>query len=135
MKLIKTLWFPILMFVVALLAAGLSYAQQALNDRLSWQAPTEYTDGSAIAAGDLVSYTISCGSQSGNYVLTMVVPGDTTQATRDELMASMGLMLGANYYCALQATTANELTSAYSNEVFFNLPDTRVPNAPVLTIE
>lgn len=135
MKTAKTLWFPILMFVVALLGAGVSYAQQAMNERLRWGAPTEYTDGTAIAPGDLTSYTISCGSQSGNYILTMTVPGDTTQATRDELMASMGLVLGANYHCAVQATTANQLTSAYSNEVFFTLPDTRVPNAPVLTIE
>lgn len=115
-----------------LLFAGLSFAQE-LNERLSWTPPTQYTDNSPIAPGELVSYTISCGIAPGNYILTLTVPGDTTEASRALLMESMGLVLGGEYHCAVQATTANGLTSAYSNEVAFNVPDNRVPAAPVLS--
>lgn len=131
----KNLMMLMMAMLVGVLLAGVVAAQQTMNEGLRWAEPTQYTDGSAIAAGDLSSYTISCGTVSGSYNLTMVVPGDMTAASRDALMANMGLVLGGEYRCALQATTANELTSAYSNEVHFVLPDERVPNAPTLATE
>ena len=135
MKTLKSLWFPTLMLVTALLVTLVANAQVPMNERLHWTAPQSYTDDTPIAPGDLSSYTISCGTQSGSYILTMVVPGDTTQATRAALMENMGLVLGGEYRCAVQATTANQLTSAYSNEVHFVLPDERVPAAPVLSTQ
>lgn len=136
MKTMKNMWFPMALALLLTLAmATLAYAQTPLNNRIFWSASESYTDGTPIEAGDLTSYTLSCGTQSGQYNLTMVVPGDTTEASRATLMENMGLLMGPEYHCAVQATTANQLTSAYSNEVHLFLPDHRVPSAPQLATE
>lgn len=125
------------MFMLFMLAVSVTtvQAQDPLREKLSWTAPQEYTDGTTIEAGDLTGYTVYCGQQSGEHTLTLSVPGDTTEVQRNELMDSMGLLLGDEYFCAVSASAANNTTSAKSNEAHFVVVDERVPNAPVLSTQ
>ena len=120
------------------LVIGVAKAQdgpQPLQVGLTWTAPTQYVTGEPILAGELQSYSLECGTASGSYD-RFVQTGSLVQAApKDQLVAVMGLVINQDYYCAVTATTTNGLTSAYSGEVFFVIPDTRRPNPPVLSLE
>ncbi len=76
--------------------------------QLTWVAPTENVDGSALT--DLAGYKIYYGTQSGNYSESVDVsdPG----ATQHDLTVTMG-----TYYLAMTALDTDGNESAYSNEV------------------
>ncbi|TDJ31788.1 MAG: hypothetical protein E2O59_00245 [Gammaproteobacteria bacterium] len=76
--------------------------------QLTWVAPTENVDGSALT--DLAGYKIYYGTQSGNYSDSVDVsdPG----ATQHDLTVPM-----ETYYLAMTALDADGNESAYSNEV------------------
>lgn len=75
---------------------------------LSWQAPTENVDGTAIS--DLAGFRIYFGPMSGSYTdqLDVSSPGTSTQ--------SLTLPSGS-YYFAMTAVDADGNESGYSNEV------------------
>lgn len=76
---------------------------------LSWQPPTENTDGSALT--DLSGYVINYGTQSGDYTssITLTNPGLTTYVV-DNLAAG-------TYYFSITATASDGSESAPSPEV------------------
>jgi len=76
---------------------------------LSWQPPTENTNGSELT--DLSGYTIHYGTQSQNYTSQIQVdnPGLTTYVVDD--------LSPGTYYFAISATTADGFESALSPEV------------------
>lgn len=119
------------------LVIGVAKAQEAvpMNTGLTWTAPTQYVTGEPILAGELLSYSLECGTASGSYDRFVQTGALVQAATKDQLVAVMGLVINQDYYCAVSATTTNGLTSAFSGEVFFVIPDTRRPNPPVLSLE
>ena len=76
---------------------------------LSWQAPTENTDGTALT--DLSGYTIHYGTQSQNYTNEIQVsnPGLTTYVVDN--------LAPGTYYFVVAATTSDGFESAPSPEV------------------
>jgi hypothetical protein len=76
---------------------------------LSWQAPTENTDGTALT--DLSGYTIHYGTQSQTYSQTIQVdnPGLTTYVVDN--------LAPGTYYFSVTATASDGTQSAYSPEV------------------
>jgi hypothetical protein len=76
---------------------------------LSWQAPTENTDGTELT--DLSGYTIHYGTESQNYTSEIQVdnPGLTTYVV-DNLSPG-------TYYFAVTANSSEGFQSAYSPEV------------------
>ncbi len=77
---------------------------------LTWDPPTQNTDGSALT--NLAGYTIYYGTASGNYTHSI-------QLTNPGLAAYVidGLVAGTTYYFAIAATTNTGLMSALSSEV------------------
>ncbi len=80
---------------------------------LSWQPPTEYTDGTAIS--DLAGYEIHYGTQSQNYTSSIKVtnPGLATYVVQ-------GLSPGT-YYFAVSAYDSTGAESDDSAEVSFTV--------------
>lgn len=79
--------------------------------QLSWVAPTENVDGSALT--DLAGYKIYYGVQSGGYLDSIDVSGSAI--TQFDLTVPIG-----SYYLAMTALDADGNESAYSNEVVKN---------------
>ncbi|HEX8947797.1 MAG TPA: fibronectin type III domain-containing protein [Dissulfurispiraceae bacterium] len=76
---------------------------------LSWDAPTTYTDGTALS--DLAGYKIYIGASPGNYTKSVDV-GNVTTCTIDSLSLAPG-----TYYFAATAYDAEGKESVFSNEV------------------
>jgi len=75
---------------------------------LSWVAPTENVDGTALT--DLAGYRVYYGTGSRSYTTMRDVPGASTTST------SLTLSSG-DYYVAMTALDGEGNESAYSNEV------------------
>jgi len=84
--------------------------------KVSWVAPTEYTDGSPLPAGKLSYYTVkwNCDASGGG---SIVVPAPGTSAMLDDSL------LG-NCAIVVSVTTVNDSTSEDSPSVgvFIKLP-------------
>ncbi|MEM8982732.1 MAG: putative Ig domain-containing protein [Pseudomonadota bacterium] len=76
---------------------------------LSWSAPTQNSDGSALT--DLSGYRLYYGTESGNYSETIEVndPGLTTYVIGD--------LVAGTYYLAATSVNADGVESVYSGEV------------------
>jgi hypothetical protein len=125
---------------VFLLMALVAVAAQAqttpvMNTGLSWAAPTQYTDGSAIPSGGLTNYTILCGTTAANLAQTVTVPATVTSYSRAQMLQNFSMAFNTVYYCALTVTASNGQTSARSSTVSFTIQDTRTPNPPVLSVQ
>jgi len=75
--------------------------------QISWQAPTENVDGSAV--GGIRIFRIHYGNSSRNYDKVVEVSGNTTSHTLDLIMGE--------YYIAMTAVDLEGDESALSNEV------------------
>lgn len=94
--------------------------------KFSWTDPSTNTDGTAVSAGELVSYTIGVGTATGVYtILTTVSPGS---ATSEALSSLTTVLVPGTYFAAIKANTSTA-SSVWSNEVSFSLA-APVPNAP-----
>lgn len=84
-------------------------ADQSGAVTLSWQPPTENTDGTALT--DLSGYTIHYGTHSGDYTSSVQLtnPGLTTYV--------MDNLTPGTYYFAITASANNGAQSDYSPEV------------------
>lgn len=82
----------------------------SINDQVSltWQAPQENEDGSALT--DLAGYRVYYGLTSGNYTDSLSI--DSSDATSHSMTLSSG-----SYYFAMTAVDADGNESGYSNEV------------------
>lgn len=88
-------------------SSGSGVAANAVT--LSWQPPTENTNGTELT--DLSGYTIHYGTQSQNYTSQIQVdnPGLTTYVVDD--------LSPGTYYFAISATTSDGFESSLSPEV------------------
>lgn len=100
---------------VFLILAALAAPALALEKTFSWTAPTQNTDGSALAPAQIAGYTITCGAR----VLT--VNGPVTS-----FKADFG---PGDYTCSAVTRATNGQVSAPSNTVSFTVPQP-VPGAP-----
>ena len=81
---------------------------------LSWDAPTTYTDGTALS--NLAGYKIYVGTSHGNYTRSIDV-GNVTTCTIDSLSLAPG-----TYYFAATEYDSEGKESAFSNEVSKKIP-------------
>jgi hypothetical protein len=98
---------PRLLLGLAWLLALLSRAEAAGTLTMAWDAPTTYTDGSAIPPGAITGYTLYLGTTSGVYPIVRDV-GLVTQAT------VTGLNDGLAYYAVVTAYDSAHQESAVS---------------------
>lgn len=105
--------------------------------RLTWTAPTEYTDGSAIPAGGLALYKIYQGTSAGTISFVEQVPATSTTTTRT------GLPAGTHYF-AVTAVTPDGRESDRSGVGSKTITDVQsrtasvtltVPRAPSITVQ
>lgn len=123
--------FSLLTLAVALAAmiALTPFAHAAgKTANLFWTAPTQYTDGTALAAGDIGNYTIeACEKNSPTTCITATPAGTATSAT-------MAVVCG-DYNSTISVTTSAaavypDTTSAPSNSVPYATGVTCSPNPP-----
>jgi hypothetical protein len=99
---------------------------------LSWQRPTQNTDGSPLPIEDIAGYTVHWGETSGNYDAN----SEITNGTVSSSMLDIALDGPTTIYFAMTATHVNGQVSALSNEVSktfeLEVTDDREPNPPEL---
>lgn len=102
--------------------------------RLTWEAPTQYTDGTAIPSGGIASYRVYHGNSAASLALLQSVTGLTHTHN--------GLSVGTHYYAVSAVTpqglegsrsaVANKaITAAQSAQASVTL---RLPGAPALQV-
>ena len=104
--------------IAALLLAPTIYAGEA---RVSWTAPTQRVDGTAL--DNLAGYRVLWGTASRDYIQSAVVTVPTTTYTVTDLPEG-------THYFAVTAFDADGLESAYSAEVSKVIQGTTVPPIP-----
>jgi hypothetical protein len=75
---------------------------------LSWEAPTQYTDGSSLPGSDLDAYRIYSGSSAGSLSRIAEVDGGTTSFTVQSLASG-------THYFAVTAVSVSGIESAMSS--------------------
>lgn len=95
--------------------------------------PTQNTDGTAIASGELSDVQVGFGTATGNYTL---IADDTAFATQTQSgvvtipWASLNENLGnGTWFAAARVKTSDGATSAWSNEASFTIAPP-VPQPP-----
>lgn len=91
---------------------------------LEWDVPTQYEDGTALAPGEILGYTVHYGKASGNYQYTLPVGAGATTVD------VTGLTSGT-WFFALTVTSTELEESAFSTEVSAKLSAGK-PKKPVL---
>lgn len=102
-----------LIWKTALCAALLCFSSDGLTQcaqTVTWTPPTQYTDGRSVEPGDITTYEIDHGTQSGVYTSTEIVAGTETEVTIP------GLECAVNHYFVARACVPVEGCSANSNE-------------------
>jgi hypothetical protein len=106
---------------------------------LSWTAPTQYTDGTALLAADLAAFRVYQGASASTLARVAEVVGTARGATRT------GLAAGSNYFAVTAVTVAGAESGL--SEVGLKVATTggtvsasssttaRLPSAPVLTVQ
>ena len=121
-----------LRYITALIAAAFLCLPALAADRtFSWDAPTEYVDGSPLPLEELERYELGCGPVAGERAADVRTWITTPSDTRVE---DFGI---GTHYCALRVkaiTNASQVGdwSAWSNEVSFTVaPPVMAPVAPM----
>lgn len=91
---------------------------------LEWDVPTQYEDGTPLAPGEILGYTVHYGTTSGSYSNTLPVGAGSTSVDVS------GLSPGT-WYFALTVTSTELEESDYSAEVSAKLSAGK-PKKPVL---
>ena len=112
----KKLFATTLVFLSSVASAG--------SATLSWTAPTQYEDGSALPASELANYKIYYGNSTGVYSGFITVSAATTSYTVNNLTS------GLTYYFVVTAVATNAQESVYSNEGVKVIPSTKKPKSP-----
>lgn len=105
--------------------------------RLSWTAPTQYTDGTALPSGDLAAYRIYHGTSASNLTLHATVPAPALTYTHT------GLSTGTHYWAASavvqsgaesarSATVSKAIAAAQTASASVRVA---IPGAPTLTVQ
>ncbi len=117
----------------ALLASALAFAAGP-TAQVSWTAPTQYTDGHAVAPTDIAFYTVlACETASPGTCLTFKA-APATAGTAPPLSLIAPVSCGNYNFTVTATTTATALypneTSAPSNVVPYATGITCTPNPP-----
>lgn len=124
-------------FVLLLAIGQNALAQGVIVDgqgtaTLSWQRPTEHTDGSPLSIEDIAGYTVHWGETSGDYDANVEIENGTVSSS----MLDIALDGPTTIYFALTARHVNGTESDFSNErskIFaLEIVDEREPNPPEL---
>jgi hypothetical protein len=85
---------------------------------LSWEAPTKYSDGTLLPAGDLKGYKVYYSAWPGAYYAASYyfVPSPNSSVTIEDLTRALNLTAGT-YYFAVSAVDSTDVESDLSNEV------------------
>ncbi len=104
-----------------------------MSTTLSFVLPKTYTDGSAIAAGDIVKVEVGSSPKgsTAKYSAIADVTADKADASGKVAIQLTELKLvPGDYLGAARVTTKSGQVSAWSNEAAFAIVDTRTPNPP-----
>jgi hypothetical protein len=82
------------------------------NAVLSWNAPTQYSDGSPLLASDITGYKVYFGTSSRAYASNHMVPASTTSIRIRDLNVPTG-----SFYVAVSTLDKAGHESDYSSEV------------------
>jgi hypothetical protein len=82
------------------------------NAILSWSTPTQYSDGSPLAASDITGYNVYTGSSSRTYAYNHLVSASTTSVRIRDLNVPKGPL-----YVAVTTLDKAGYESDYSSEV------------------
>lgn len=137
MRLAERVYFGIVAGIMLFLAmVAITHAQEApvMEEGLTWSAPTQYTDGSPIAPGELEQMNLYCGTDPQTMPQDIYIAPDRTHMDKADLIAQFDIRLNTTYYCLMTATTTNGLTSDFSEAVSFIVPDNRVPESPRINV-
>lgn len=116
--------------LVALLLTSLALAASTNGTQtatVSWTAPTQYTDGTTLAATDIANYTVSYVTAASSTPKTVSVPAGT-------LTTTVAALCGTANFSVTVTTTATAVypnaTSSPGGPVPFVSSVNCVPNAP-----
>jgi hypothetical protein len=114
--------------LLALLGATLVLAA-GTTANLAWTAPTAYTDGSAIANGDLATYVISWAPATGQ-----IGPSGSASVAATSTSTTIPVACGSVTFTVAVTTSATakypNATSGVSNAVPYATGVTCAPNPP-----
>jgi hypothetical protein len=108
-------FLPLLSTLAAILTVTISIAA-GTTAKLSWVAPTAYTDGSTLPATDIASYTVTWAPAAGG-----TGPSGSTNVAGTALATTVSVPCGATTFTVAVTTTAS---AKYPNV-------TSTPTAPV----
>ena len=96
-----------------MVVALFSIAYAAGTATVTWTAPTQYVDGTALPASDIAVFTVYHGTAPGNYTEKVTVLG-----TAAKTYAYSSLPTGTHYFTVTATTIAAKggLESAYAPE-------------------
>lgn len=112
-------------FARAIVLIGLASLTFAFDGNVSWEPPTQYTNGDPLLEQDLDYYTMYCDGQP----LTTI---DSIIGQRTAVVDLTPLGEGT-HDCTLTVTTLNGQESAHSNVASFTVGP-RVPGAPTTLV-
>lgn len=101
----------LLMVAVLLMISGITCANPWQRIVFTWDAPTTYTDGSPLEAGDISHYILRCGDAPDYSDVTINVGNMLTYDVSDDLPAGMGLVK-----CVVEVYSVANITGGFSNE-------------------
>lgn len=110
-----------IILVAALLFAGIAFGQTG-SAALSWRAPTQNTDGSALT--NLAGYRIYYGTSSGALTQTIQIANPSTTS---HIVEHLG---AGTYYFAVRAYTTAGQESGNSNVASKTISGPTIPNPP-----
>ncbi|MBL7077192.1 MAG: fibronectin type III domain-containing protein [Kiritimatiellae bacterium] len=105
--------------VLAVTFLVMAPAAAATQVSVVWDLPTENEDGTPLE--DLAGVRLHYGTASGSYSGALELPGTATQGT------VTGLVEGVTYYFAAKAYNAEDVESAYSEELVWTTLDETDP--------
>lgn len=111
-------------FIIGLCAVLWSVGAWANTANLSWDAPTQYEDGTPLPLAEISYYKIYYGTaQGGPYSSSITVPGTATTATISNLARGM-------WYFAASTVATNGMESVLSTEGQKEIKSNAKPKPP-----
>lgn len=94
--------------------------------KVSWNAPTQLTDGSPIPVGFLVGYTLYHGTTSGQYSDEILIEGGATEYFEVDNLAT-----NIPHYFAMRARASDGSSSVLTSEVVFLKTECTMVHVPL----
>ena len=122
--------------VIIILVPLLAFAD--VSKTFDWTAPTQRTNGDALALTDIASYEIRCSTASGGPYNLYTSGAILANGQPSQSFTASNAFTEGTYYCVATDTDTNNLTSDNSNEINFTVGHCDVtdcrPMPPILNV-